>query len=590
MAKFNKVQFALFLNFLKLLLPYRKKQIVVLSLSGISMLLGLVNPYLSKLVVDKAILAKQLNTFIILGIIGTAVFIINGLLNALGSFLERGIRLRVNFDLNKKVFSHLQGLSWKFFQGKSTGEHIYSLNYDIDRVVDFIISIPKEIVNTFARLIFILVIIFYLDWQMAIFSLILAPVMYLPIYYFTRRMRKVLEEFMANSQNIFKRLGEVFSHMYLVKASGKEKTEIRAYLKNIITNIRIGLKNAKLEIINSFVCGSFEKFIIGLITLFGGFQVIRGRLTPGTLAAIMLYISQLIGLQNSIAFFSQRLSFGLISCKRLDEIFKQQSEVRDTPFAKRAIFVNPRVEFKKLSFGYDPNEHILKNLEFNIDKGLIALAGPSGCGKTTILNLILRLYEPWHGEVFIDGHNLKDLKVSSLREQIAVALQEPFLWNDTVENNLRYLKPDASKEEIVEIARLIGIDDFISSFPAGYSSVIGENACKISEGQKQKIAIARALLKKPKILILDEAMSSMDSASEEKIITQIRNMPQIHTTIVVSHRLSTVMACDLACFLKDPATTVIGKPQQLLGEDKAFYDLFSGQITGDIEKDIVTAA
>lgn len=574
----NKSQFKLFLKFLKYLFPYRKKQATVLILSGASVLLGLINPYLSKLVVDKAIINKELKTFIILGLIGTGVFILNGLINAIESFLKRGIRLKVGFDLNKKVFSHLQNLPLDFFKNKSTGECMFRINYDIERAVDLVVSVPEESVNIFPKLLFILAIIFYLDWPMAIFSLVLTPILYLPIYYLTRRMRRVLEELISNSQNIFKRLQEIFSHIYLVKALGKEKTEIRNYLRILISNTRVNLKNARLEIISDFSGGSFNRIIIGLITLFGGYQVIRGRITAGTLTAIMIYLSQLIGLQSSIAFFFQRIVFGLVSCKRLDDILQEKPKVKENIYAKKMVFKEPKIQFRKVSFGYNPGEYILRGLDFDIEKGFIALVGASGCGKTTILNLILRLYQPWRGEIFIEGRNIKDLELSSLRAQIGIALQEPFLWNDTIENNIKYAMPDAKEEEIIKVATIAGVDGFIKDLPSGYQAIIGENACKLSEGQKQKIAIARAFVRKPKILILDEAMSSMDSQGEKRIIAQIKQSLEIPTVVIVSHRLSTVLSCDLVYFFKSPDKMVIDKPSAFIERDKAFYDLFASQI------------
>ncbi len=580
----NKAQFKLLPKFLKLLLPYRKRQIIILILSGLSMLVGLINPYLSKLVVDKAILGRQLNTFIILGIIGVGVFILNGLINVMVSFLRRGMQLKVNFDLNKKVFTHIQSLPLDYFRNKSTGEHMFRINYDVESVVGFITSIPEELVNIFPQLFLILGIIFYLDWQMAVFSLVLAPILYLPVYYLTRRMRKVLEELLSTSQNIFKRLEEVFSHIYLVKAFRKEKTEVRSYLKALIKKIRIDLKNIRLEIISGFAGGSLHRIVIGLITLFGGYQVIRGRISAGTLTAIMLYLTKLVGLQNNIAFFMQRIAFGLVSCKRLDEILTERSFVQKVAGSKqrKIIFSQPRIEFKEVSFGYQPNEYILRKLGFNIEKGMVSLVGSSGCGKTTVLNLILGLYKPWAGEIFIEGNNIKELDSSVISEQVGVALQEPFLWNDSIENNIGYGKEKASIREIIEVARLTGVDEFVRDLPFGYNTIIGEDACKISEGQKQKVAIARALLKKPKILILDEAMSSMDSLSEEKIITQIKTL-EIPTVIIVSHRLSTVMACDLVYFFKENNKLIIGRPQQLLEQDEAFYNLFGAQASRPLQ-------
>jgi ATP-binding cassette subfamily B protein len=572
------------LGFLKYLLPYRKKQLAVLFLSGLSALLSLVNPYIGKLMVDKAIINKDLHIFILLALVGTAVFILDGLFKAAADFIGKGIYLKVRWDLNRKVFSHLQRLPWDFFQAKSTGEHMFKLNYDIDNAADFIVSVPNELVNIFPRLLLTFAIIIYLNWQLAIFSLVLVSVLYPLLYYLTRRRRKVWKELAADSQNIFKRLSEVFSHMYLIKAFSREGREIRVYLGALIRNIKIRLESMKLEVATNFSFSSFGRIILGLITLFGGYQVIRGRLSPGTLTAIMIYLAQLITLQNSFIFFFQRVALGLVSCQRIDEILQQKPWIRERQDAQKIILKDPSIQFEKVSFGYQPQKFVLEDLDFSIKKGMVALVGPSGCGKTTILNLILRLYDPWQGEILIEGRDIKDLDPCSLRGQIGVALQEPFLWNDNVENNIKYAKEDATKEEIMGVAELAGVDEFIRALPQGYDTIIGENACKISEGQKQKIAIARALIKRPKILILDEAMSSMDSLSEEAIIAKIKAM-DIPLVIVVSHRFSTIMACDLAYFLKSPNVLVVDKPTQALEKDRTFYNLFSAQIKEIAQKE-----
>lgn len=381
-----------------------------------------------------------------------------------------------------------------------------------------------------------------------------------------------------NSEGIFKCLNEFFSHIQLVKAFGRERVEIRGYLKRLISNVRIRMRNTRLEVISGFAESAVNRVIIGLITFYGGYQVIRGQMTLGSLTAIMVYLSQLIGLQGDFAFFFQRIMLGLVSCERLRNILDEEARVTETKQAKDIKLRGGDIEFRKVSFGYREDELVLHKISFNIESGAyVALVGPSGCGKTTILNLLLRLYEPRSGDIIIDGYNIKNLKFSSLKEQIGIVLQEPFLWNDTIENNIRYGKPNASVQEIIEAAKICAVDEFARELPNRYQTIIGENACKISDGQKQKIAIARALIKKPKILILDEAMSSMDSQSEERIIAKVKQIQEILTVIVVSHRLSAVTNADKVYFLHKPEEIIVASGKGLLKNNRAFYDLFAAQ-------------
>ncbi|MFC1623915.1 ABC transporter ATP-binding protein [Candidatus Omnitrophota bacterium] len=574
----NKTQFKLFLKFAKYLLPYWKKEVAILSLSGLTVLLALVSPYLSKLVIDRAFGNRDLKIFIILALIGGGVFVLSGLVGGLKNYLDRQIKIKVNFDLNKKVFKHLEKLDLRYFQNKSTGEHLYRSSYDIDRASDFITSSPPQVVLTFPKLLFILVIVFRLNWQMALFSIFLAPLLYLPSYYFIKRMEEIWKELIKNSEGIFKCLNEFFSHIQLVKAFGKEATAVRGYLRRRIANIRISMRNVKLEVASGFAGSVVNKVAIGLIAFYGGYQVIKGRMSLGSLSAIMMYIGQLIGLQGTFAGFFQNIALGLVSCQRVEEILDKKAKIVEKQDAKDIAFKKGNIAFRDVIFGYKDGEEVISGINFDIKGGThIAFVGTSGSGKSTILNLILRLYDPWSGDIWIDGYNVKDLKLSSLRSQIGIVLQEPFLWNDTIESNIKYGRPDASEREMIEAAKICGIDDFVSKLSNGYKTIIGENACKISEGQKQKIAIARALIKKPKILILDEALSSIDSQGEERIITNIGELQEVLTVIIVSHRLSTVMNADKIYFLQKSGEIVVSSGKELLG-NKTFCNLFLSQL------------
>jgi ATP-binding cassette subfamily B protein len=347
----------------------------------------------------------------------------------------------------------------------------------------------------------------------------------------------------------------------------------------LIENIRFGLISTRLGVISGFANSSAQRIILGLIVFYGGYQIIKGKMTLGSLSAITLYLNQLSGLQSSLAYFFQQVSLGLVSCERLDSILETKLDSIEDKYTREIIFLNGRVEFRNVTFGYRQDKMVLQNLSFSIEGGsCIALVGPSGCGKTTIFNLILRLYKPLSGQIIIDGGNINLIKSKSLYAQIGVVLQEPYLWNDTVANNIKYGKPDASFKEVAEATKIACIDGFINNLPLGYDTIIGENACKISEGQKQRIAIARALIKRPKILILDEAMSSLDSETEDKVIDNIMRGFKDSTIIVVSHRLSAVRKMELIYFLKDASSIETGTHEELLEKTPQYRELFSSQI------------
>jgi ATP-binding cassette subfamily B protein len=256
-----------------------------------------------------------------------------------------------------------------------------------------------------------------------------------------------------------------------------------------------------------------------------------------------------------------------------------QPETTEAKFAKKFVFSSGEVEFKNVIFGYKPEEKVLEGLTFSITGGsCVGLVGYSGCGKTTISNLILRLYSTLSGKIFIDGCDVSNIESKSFYEQIGAVLQEPYLWNDTIEYNIKYGREDVTDAQVREVAKIACIDNFIDGLKNGYRTIIGENACKISEGQKQRIAIARAIIKRPKILILDEALSSVDAMIEEKIIDNLRNYLAGSTVVVISHRLSTIRKMDLVYFLTDPGNIDIGTHESLLRRSVRYRDYLAHQL------------
>ncbi len=577
--KFNRPALKLSFKFFQYLLPYSKRQLLLIIVLSIgSSLIGLVNPYLTKLIIDDGISKKDLRAFLIFVCIGAGIFLLTEFVNAANTLLNQYVRARISFDLNRQVFKKLRNLSLSWFQDKSRGEELYLLGHDIDIVTNFITASLPQALLFFSRLLFTLAILFYLSYKIAVFALLLSLFLYLPPYYFKKKIQKAWEILAKNSQEAFRILDEFFSHIQLIKIFAKEIATTSAYLKRLIIDIRIRMKNTRLEISSGFANSAGNKIIVGLVGLYGGYQVIKGNLTLGSLTAITVYIYQLMGLPAEFSAFFHSASFGLISCQRINAILEEKLEAGEISGAQAAVFPKGEIVFQNVSFGYFPQQFVLKQMAFSIPGGChIALVGPSGCGKTTLLNLLVRLYEPWEGKIIIDTWNIRKLKLHSLRKQVGFALQEPFLWNRSIENNIKYGKEEASKEEILAAARLTGIDDFARDFPQGYETIIGEDASKISEGQKQRIAIARALLKNPKILILDEALSSIDSAGEEKIISGIKERHKDLTLITVSHRLSTVMSADLAYYFFRPDQMLVDKPQNLCAYNKEFARLFSGQ-------------
>ena len=568
----------IFKKFLSYIAPFWKTEALAILLSGLSMALGLVMPYLTKLIIDKAYPDKNLKLFVFLISAIGVVFILGSLFKGLGNYLSRYVRLRVSLDLNKKVFKKFQRLPYGFFQDTSTGENLYKINYDIEQATQFIADLLPQVVVLIPKSVFILAIILYINPKMFIFVLALTPFIYIVPVYFTKKLKTSWKVLVENSQNVFKKLQETLSHMHLIKAHGKERLEVRSYMKGVINNARLRLKNTKIEVTALFFNSAVQKAILGLIIFYGGYQVIKGKMTLGSLSAVGIYLSQLSGIQVMLATFMQQASSGLVSCERLEKVLEYPDGSIEYKDAKSAEFHKGCVEFKNVIFSYNGGKNILSNISFSIQGGsFIALTGPSGCGKTTAINLILRLYRPLSGGIFIDDKDINSIKAESLYSQIGCVLQEPYLWNDTIANNISYGNKEAILKDVEGAAEIACADKFIQALPDGYDTVIGENACKISEGQKQRIAIARVIIKKPRILILDEALSSVDGELEAKIICNIRNFLSNSTIIIMSHHVSAAQKADLVYFLSGYSRIDIAPYQELVNKNSQYRNYIAQQ-------------
>ncbi|MDD2689098.1 MAG: ABC transporter ATP-binding protein [Candidatus Omnitrophica bacterium] len=566
------------MSFGKYLYRHWKSWAVILTLWLISLPLSLLNPYLAKLIIDKAYPDRDLKLFLIIAVIGASIFALNSAINYFSSYLLQRTKREVHFDITISIFRHLQNLPLKFFNHKSTGEHIYKIVSDVNAVTYFLCDTIPQMFMIIPRAVFILIIIFFLNSKLALFAICIIPLAYLEPYFFTKFLRQVTTLVIEKSQQLWIRLYETFSHIHLIKALGKEDAEINRFEGDLKETMVAELKNERLSNIRILSGSLVDRIISGAVILYGGYLVIKGKMSLGSLSAVMIYLTQLVGLSKSINEFFQAITVSSISFKRLTEIMDTKPQITDSCNAKDYRIPRGGIEFKNVSFGY-AEKFILQNLSFTIEPGAkIALVGPSGCGKSTLLALIVRLYELQEGAIEIDGLDIKQVRLKSLKEQIGIALQEEFLWNDTVKNNILYTKENASMDEVIRAVAIAEADDFINSLPQGFDTLIGENACRISEGQKQRLAIARAVIKRAKILILDEALSSLDSRTEDKIVDNLNSDFPDSTLILVSHRLSSVRKMDTVYYLESPCIIKTGTHQELAEENLKYRELFASQI------------
>lgn len=576
----------LFRRFNKYILRYWKVELAILILGNFSIVLSLVTPYIGKIVLDNGILAKNMRVFIIFTILGIGIYIINLVMGNGHRYLQNYVIRKVRIDLARDVFKKINKYSLRLFQDRSTGGHIFRVTQGIAATSNIINSTLPNIITTIFKLILITAIIIFINWKILILIMIYQFLVLVQINLFIKRIEELMRAGLEKSEDIFKRLNEFFSHIYIIKAFGTMRREIRRYLHQLIERMRLEIRGTKLRIASDVLRNTSSKLFFGIIGFYGAFLVIKGEMSLGSLGAIMMYITQGMGAYTALLTLGQQIVLNRISLQRLTELLDADIDIEEKAGAKNIVFSGGKIEFRRVYFGYEQEKYVLNEMNFVIPpRSKIALVGPSGCGKTTALNLILRLYDVNEGAISLDDYDIRDIKFKSLYSQISLAPQQSLLWNDSVVNNILYGKEKASIDEVIYAAKIAQAHDFILNLPQGYETIIGENACRISQGQKQRIAIARAVIKKPKILILDEAMSSLDSETEDKIIDNIKGNFRDSTLIIVSHRLSSVRKMDLVYFLESPSNMQLGSHQEVIARSTKYKELFASQM-GKIEEKI----
>lgn len=536
--------------FIKFILLYKRQVIILFFMGLFSSSLTLAAPYFSKLFIDKAFIGRNIGKFFNLSILGAVFFIFSLLAKVIEDIIKNRMDIKLNLGLAGKFIRKFYSLDLNFSQSKSVGENIFRLS-NLEGISNLILEqYPRFLVNIF-KLPVILALSFWINAQMTLFLLILSPLFIAHNVYLQKKLKPIYEEIWRYSALIVKELYEAFSRILIIKAFGLESYQRHTYLRSLIKNIRWRIKSFRWSVISSISSSFLSKAVYGAITLYGGWLIIKGKMSLGSYTAVMLYLNQLGGLFESLSqsfgYFAQER----VSLNKLFEIMDAQPVIKSVPGAKVLRNLKGEIQFKDVWFGYN-GKPVIKGLNFSMPLGSrIGVAGPSGCGKTTLINLILRLYDPEKGEIYLDGSNLKEINLVSLRKKVAIAIQQPLLFDVSIRNNISYGLRNVPREEIIEAAKIACVHDFIEQLPDGYDTLIGEDAYRLSQGLKQRVAIARAILRKPELLILDESTSSVDSRTEEKIFKALREKMRGLTTIIISHRLFTIKDMERIYFLRE---------------------------------------
>jgi len=483
--------------------------------------------------------------------------------------------------LRNTLYDHIQDLPISFFHKEKTGTLMSRITNDVSIIKSMVSTAVTGSLKDAFTIVGLIAVIFYRDWQMALFAFIVLPIAFIPVIEFGRRVRKIstgCQEAMADLSSF---LHETLAGNKIVKAFGMEGYEKKRFHEKALNLFKLEMKSIIASSLSSPIMEALAGLGIAFIIWYGGSKVISGTSTPGTFfsfmaAVLMLYdpVKKLSGLNNAI-------QQGLAASDRVFDIIDRKSEIAEDNNPVEIQSMPHCVAFDNVFFKYD-EEMILKNINLDVKAGeILALVGMSGGGKTSLVNLIPRFYDVTKGTILVDGIDIRKASISSLRKQIAIVTQEPILFNNTVRNNIAYGNQNASQMDIENAAKAAYAHNFIESFSDKYDTIIGELGSRLSGGEKQRICIARALLKDAPILILDEATSSLDTESEMLVQKALENLMKGRTTFVIAHRLSTIDYANRIVVIVDGRIVEEGKQEELLARRGKFYKLYQMQFNNN---------
>jgi subfamily B ATP-binding cassette protein MsbA len=560
--------------FYRSLLPYWPRVLLGMGSMLLSVGLGLLPPLLMKHVIDDVITGGRMELLgtLVMALIGC--FLGDAIFSALRTATMHILAQRMVYDLRRDVHRHLQTLSLGYFESHSTGDIMSRLSNDVG-------AVENMVAHDTCRLIGLIIFITVMLWQLALISLIPLPFFIIAIILFARKVRPYYQKVREELGEINAHLQENVSGIRVVQAFARERHEEQLFDRASFGYFRAYAKGVWMWATFFPAMGFLTSFSFVAIIWYGA-NFVHGHehgATIGTLVAFFGWLQGLYGPVRSLLQVHNTVNQALAALARIFEITDTQPEITDAPDAIDLGRIAGRVEFEDVSFRYHTGEIVLRGVDLTADAGqTVALVGRSGAGKTSIANLIPRFYDPLEGTIRVDGHDLRAVTVSSLRNQIALVLQDTFLFNDTVRENIRYGRLDATDEEVREAAIAAHADEFITGdLPEGYDTEIGERGVKLSGGQKQRLAIARALLADPRILILDEATSSVDTEAERIIQAAINRLVRGRTTFVIAHRLSTIVNANQILVLEDGSIVERGTHAELMSLNGLYKEMYDRQ-------------
>jgi subfamily B ATP-binding cassette protein MsbA len=563
----------------RLALPYWKLGILIILLMLISTGLSLISPLLVKFLIDNVLIDKNYELLNWLAVVFVISYLLGAVLQAATSYSYNFLAQRLLLDIRQMLYEHIEHLSPSFFSKHKTGDIIQRLYSDTTQIQSLISTRLINILMNVISAVGIILILLLLDATLTLFTLLVFPLFALTSIYFGKKIRVRERRVREKSGEMLSFFQETIGLMPVVQSFVREKTEAIRHLKKSRELIGLSLAGTLLFSASGAITGLLVTLATTFVYWYGGRSVFAGTLTLGGLIAYSTYVGKLFGPISALVGQNQGIQAALVSIDRVFEFLDVKPEVKSAKDAVELKRVRGQIIFDEVNFSYDGRSPILKDINLRIEPGeSVALVGGSGSGKSTIASLLLRFYDPKKGSVRIDGRDLRNINLASLRSHTGVVSQDVTLFNTTILENIRYGRHGASDDEVIAAAYLANIGQFIEEFlPDKFDTVVGERGARLSGGQKQRINVARVILKNPAILILDEATSALDSESERSVQAVLDYLMQGRTTLIIAHRFSTIKNVDRIVVLDSGQIVEVGTHEQLYASGGLYRQLYDTQ-------------
>ncbi|MFN2129488.1 MAG: ABC transporter ATP-binding protein [Anaerolineae bacterium] len=559
--------------------PYWRMLTLSVTLLLVSAGVDLLPPLFQRQIIDGALSQGQLEQLGLLigGLLG--VYALQGLIGFGDNYTRHTLGERFILDLRVRLYAYLQRLSLSFFERTSTGELMSRVTNDVNALEQFVTHGSARTAESLLRLVGATIVLLVLNRRLAMWALLPVPFLVVGLRYFNTKIRPIYRSVRDRLGDINARLQDSLAGMRTVQAFGREEQELARFSRESEGYYHARVRGIRFW--SSFFPGIGFVAALGMVAVLGigARMVTQGVLTVGTLVAFLSYLQSLYGPIRSLVEIDNVFQQAIAAGERIFELLDEEPEITDAPDAVELGPIEGEVAFEDVHFYYPTGDEVLHDVGFTMAPGeVVALVGRSGAGKTSIANLVCRFYDPTHGRILVDGRDLREVKLETLRSQIAVVLQDTFLFNTTVRDNLLYGKPDATEEEMVAATKAAYAHEFVLELPDGYDTELGERGVKLSGGQKQRLALARAILADPRILILDEATSSVDAEAEYLIQQALESVLVGRTALVIAHRLSTIRNADKIIALENGRILEVGDHGELIARDGLYSQLYRRQI------------